>query len=94
MNKNIYIKKLAKVISDINNINMAEDFLENILTPNELEEIAQRLEILKLLAKGESQREICEKLGVAVATVGRGSRELKYSKSSFIKTLSWQKSKN
>lgn len=52
------------------------DFLEGILTPKELIELPHRLEIVKLLKKGISQHDIAGKLGVGVATVGRGSREL------------------
>jgi TrpR family transcriptional regulator, trp operon repressor len=53
------------------------EFLKAILTPKELEEIPTRLQIIKLLKKGMPQREIAEKLGVGIATVTRGSSELK-----------------
>ena len=53
------------------------DFLKGILTPLELEEIPTRLQIVKMLKKGVSQHKIAEKLGIGVATVTRGSREIK-----------------
>lgn len=53
-----------------------EDFLLGILTPKELKEIPMRLQIVKLLKRGMVQQEIAESLGVGVATVTRGSREL------------------
>lgn len=53
------------------------DFLFGILTPKEIEEISTRLQIIKLLKKDVIQHKIAEKLGVGVATVTRGSRELK-----------------
>lgn len=86
MNKN-HIKELAQVIADIEDRKTAENFLSNILTPGELEEIAQRLQIVKMLLDGIPQRTITEKLGVSIATVTRGSRELKYGKDGFIKVL-------
>jgi TrpR family trp operon transcriptional repressor len=52
------------------------EFLRGILTPGELEEISQRLQIVKLLKKGVAQHAIAQKLGVGVATVTRGSKEL------------------
>lgn len=52
-------------------------FLTEILTPKELEEIAHRHQILHLLNAGWTQREISAKLGVGIATVSRGARELK-----------------
>ena len=51
-------------------------FLRAILTPKELSEIPTRLQIVKMLKKGIPQREIADKLGVGIATVTRGSREL------------------
>lgn len=53
-----------------------EDFLLGILTPKEREEIPMRLQIVKMLKGGIPQHEIAESLGVGVATVTRGSREL------------------
>ena len=53
------------------------DFLKGILTPNEFEEITTRLQIVKLLKKGLPHQEIARRLGVGVATVTRGSREIR-----------------
>ncbi|WP_338637076.1 Trp family transcriptional regulator [Spirobacillus cienkowskii] len=53
-----------------------EEILKVFLTPAELDAIAQRLQIVNLIIKGVTQREISEKLGVGVATVTRGSRML------------------
>lgn len=50
---------------------------EALLTPMEIESIAQRLSILDALSRGVSQREISDRLGVGIATVTRGSRTLK-----------------
>ena len=54
-----------------------EAALKALLTPAELSEITNRLQIFKLLETGESQRRIAEKLGVGIATVSRGARALK-----------------
>jgi TrpR family transcriptional regulator, trp operon repressor len=53
------------------------EFLKGILTLQELEEIPQRLEIVRLLKEGVPQHEIAKRLGVGVATVTRGSKEIK-----------------
>lgn len=62
-----------------------ENLLLGILTPRELDEIATRLEIVKLLKKGVAQQKIAEKLGVGVATVTRGSREIKRGRFKYVK---------
>lgn len=53
-----------------------EDFLRGILTPKEIEEIPTRLEIVKMLKAGTAQHHIAEELGIGVATVTRGSKEI------------------
>ncbi len=89
LNKNKkFFRELAEVIVKINNPKLADDFLTNILTPPEKEEIARRLQIVKMLMKGIPQREVAEKLGVSVGTVSRGARELKYGAKGFEKILS------
>lgn len=78
-----FVKELAETIVKIKSKKLAEDFLSNILTPAELEEISRRLQIVKMLKKGIPQRKIAKSLNVAIATVGRGARELKYGKAGF-----------
>ena len=53
------------------------DFLKGILTPKEFDEVVTRLQIVKLLKKALPHQEIARRLGVGVATVTRGSRELR-----------------
>jgi TrpR family trp operon transcriptional repressor len=82
-----YVKDLVKTMTSIKDNTTFESFLHNILTPAELEEIAKRLQIVKLLIKGVPQREVAHKLGVSMGTVSRGSRELKYGDNGFRKIL-------
>lgn len=82
-----YIDELAKTIASMKNKKVIKDFLTNILTPAELEEISKRLQIVKLLHKGVPQRKVAEKLNVSIGTVSRGSRELKYGAPGFRKIL-------
>lgn len=55
---------------------MLEDFLFSVTTHKERAELAQRVEIVKRLVAGEPQQKIATELGVGVATVTRGSKEL------------------
>jgi len=54
-----------------------ENLLKGLLTLGEIQELAQRLRIIQLLKKGVVQHEIAAKLGIGVATVTRGSKEIK-----------------
>lgn len=67
---------LIEMLLKINGKEQMADFLEGILTPKELIEIPNRLEIVRMLKRGISHHDIAGKLHVGVATVTRGSREL------------------
>ncbi len=71
------LEELVEKLLEIRTKKEMRDFLQGILTPKELFELPNRLQIVKMLKKGISQHEIAEKLGVGVATVTRGSREIK-----------------
>ena len=68
-----------------------DEFLEDILTPVEFEDIITRWQIIKQLSRGVPQREIAKQLGVSIAKITRGSRELKDKKGGFNKVLSMKK---
>lgn len=53
------------------------EFLKGILTPKEFEELKTRLQIVKLIKTGLPHQEIARRLKVGVATVTRGSREIR-----------------
>ena len=52
------------------------EFLRGLLTEGELSELLMRLQIVKKLKSGMSQQKIAKELGVGVATVTRGSKEI------------------
>lgn len=57
-----------------------EKVLCQLLTPSELMEVNNRLQIIEMLEQGIPQRQIADKLGVGIATVTRGSNILKQQK--------------
>lgn len=71
-----YITELVEKILSLKSEKELRDFLVGILTPKELAEISTRLQIVKMLKKGISQHKIAAKLGVGIATVTRGSKEI------------------
>lgn len=86
MNKK-YDDQLVSLLCQIATKSAMSDILDNLLTPGEREEIALRLQIFEGLIKGESQRELAKKLGVSLATISRGSRELRYGRQGIVKAL-------
>jgi len=67
---------LIRILTDIDSKDEMTNFLNGLLTPKEREEFVRRLDIVKMLKKGMPQHQIAEKLGVGVATVTRGSKEI------------------
>lgn len=79
--KNPYwFNELIETILSIKSKDEMSDFLFGILTPKELDQLSTRLQIVKMLKKGINQHNIAKSLKVGVATVTRGSRELKNSR--------------
>ncbi len=81
---NKHVNKLVSVLLKINSQDAMLELLKGLFTLNELEEIARRLQIVVLLKKGLSQREVAEKLKVGIATVTRGSKEIQQGRFSNI----------
>jgi len=54
--------------------------LEDLLTPSEINEITERIELLRQLKTGKTQREIASEMGISVTTVSRGNRVLQHGK--------------
>jgi len=64
------------IIHSIYSKETLEDFLMGITTEKERQELSKRVEVVKHLIDGEPQQKIAAELGVGIATVTRGSKEL------------------
>lgn len=69
-------KSFISLIDSIDDKSLLEDFLMGVTTTKEREELVQRVEIIKMLLSGAPQQQIAKDLGVGIATVTRGSKEL------------------
>lgn len=88
MNKREKIKDYKKELVDIfvkagENKNLMAEFLMDIVTPSEFEDLALRWQIVKKLNKGETHRVVAGDLGLGISTVTRGSREMRNKKGGF-----------
>lgn len=79
--------ELAQILATIQDESQMANLLQAFLTPQELEDLVLRWEIIKLLHAGVPQREIAKQLGVAIGTVSRGARELKYGHNGIVRLL-------
>jgi TrpR family trp operon transcriptional repressor len=81
------ISEIAAVLSRVRDPQLINAFLRSILTRRELQEVDGRWELVKLLARGESQRTVARRLGMSLCKITRGSRELKKKNSAFRRVL-------
>jgi TrpR family trp operon transcriptional repressor len=81
------IGEIAAVLARLRDPELIAGFLRAILTRRELEEVGGRWELVKLLARGDSQRSIAKQLGMSLCKITRGSRELKKRNSAFARVL-------
>ncbi len=71
-------QQIVELIKESVEKDQHEMLLTMLLTPDEREALVARVNIFRELLKGElSQRQISQLLGVGVATITRGSNELK-----------------
>ena len=63
------------------------EFLLDLWTPTEIREMSKRWQVVKMLDRKVPHHKIAAKLGVSVATVTRGSREMSNPAGGFQKVL-------
>ncbi|MDO9515245.1 MAG: Trp family transcriptional regulator [Syntrophales bacterium] len=72
---------LTKVFTQISDFEEMKSFIEEILTPKEIQDLALRWKLLQELGKGETQRSIASKYGISLCKITRGSKILKKDQS-------------
>lgn len=83
----LFVRLLMQSMKD----DQFDPFLQLIFTPDERDSLATRTQIIEALLRGElSQRQLKEQLGVGIATITRGSNELKSAPDSFLAWLRQQ----
>lgn len=69
---------LYDILAKVQDSKSMESFLKDLCTPQELEVLASRWEVVLLLEEGHSYRKIHEKCGASLATITRVAKSLKY----------------
>jgi TrpR family trp operon transcriptional repressor len=78
------IQQIAQFLAETSDDAVIREFLESLLTGAELETISSRWELVKMLDRGVSQREIARSMHLSLCKITRGSKELK-KKNSILK---------
>ena len=77
------LHELYALIASLSDAQEAELLLHDLLTPQELQSLSERWQLIQELAKGTPQREIAKKLNVSISKITRGSRMLQYGHGGF-----------
>lgn len=85
--KNHKLKRLSQAFASLKNPHDISDFLRDLCTLEELEELSNRWEVVELLDKNMSYREIAEKTGMSTTTVTRIAFWLNHGEAGYKKAL-------
>lgn len=81
-------EKLYEAILKLESIEDCDKFFEDLCTINEINAMAQRLDVAVLLKQGETFNAIVEKTGASTATISRVNKCLKYGSGGYDIVLS------
>ncbi len=85
-----YMSKQKTLYDAINSLKTpleVEDFLQDLLSRHEIDDLTDRWEIVKALLEGKTQRDIRDELGVSISKISRGSTTIKYGAGAFKKVF-------
>ena len=77
-NVNLLKDKLFEIMTQLNTPKEVEEFLKDLCTNKEIEQMAQRIKAAELIAEGKTYNQITDELDISSATIARVSQALKY----------------
>lgn len=81
--KQQHLQDLYALFSAVDTVEEAELLLQDMLTPQELESVSERWQLIRQLHSGTAQRDIATDLGVSISKITRGSRMLQHGGGGF-----------
>jgi len=82
-----WLHKVADLLSKTTDMEDMKGLLEDMLTPQEIVELGERMAIIGHLLEGKTQRVVAQTMGISVTTVNRGARVIKFGTGSAKKLL-------
>ena len=81
------VDELAQAMLALQSVEEARCFFEDLLTIGEMQAIAQRLAVARLLREKTTYQEIAERTGASTATISRVNRALLYGAGGYLNVL-------
>ena len=79
---------LCRALMSVRSTEECRALLEDLLTIRELQDVTQRMAVVRLLAQGRAYQEIMEKVSVSSTTISRVNRALNYGSGGYRLALS------
>lgn len=77
------LDQLFNAILALNDIEECYRFFDDLATVNEIQSLAQRLEVAKMLREGKTYHKIESETGASTATISRVKRSLNYGNDAY-----------
>lgn len=81
--KNEMTEQLFKAVMQLENLEEYYAFFQDVATVGEIQAMAQRLEVARMLKEGVTYEDIVEETGVSTATISRVKRSLEYGEDGY-----------
>ena len=82
------VRLLIKSLLSLKDEQECAEFLEDLMTRKELDDISQRLAVAKMLSEQAVYSKIVERTGASTATISRVNRAYNYGAGAYAKILS------
>ena len=89
-----FVKEFLEAVLTLEQVDECMDFFEDVCTVKEVQSIAQRFAVAKLLKDGKTYAEVANETGASTATISRVNRSLNYGNASYDKVFARLEEKN
>ena len=81
------VKDFLEAVLTLETVDECLDFFEDVCTVKEVQSIAQRFAVAKMLREGRTYAEVAQETGASTATISRVNRSLNYGNESYGKVF-------
>ena len=81
------VKDFLEAVLTLETVDECLDFFEDVCTVKEVQSIAQRFAVAKMLQEGRTYAEVAQETGASTATISRVNRSLNYGNESYDKVF-------
>ena len=78
-----FVKEFLEAVLTLESVDECMDFFEDVCTVKEVQSIAQRFAVAKLLKDGKTYAEVANETGASTATISRVNRSLNNGKDGY-----------